>query len=235
MKQKANYRILARIVFLLLIPFFLLTCEEEGEDDPTPTKDLMQGVWEVTAAYDAADTSIMQSINFVLPTYLKFDDYNSINSTGGPMFMYVVYGGSKFIEITSKVDAAFDYLNHQWTQGEYGIADGVVDRFTLEIKLKFPGTQTITEVLDLFGIPTPQLGEPIIHHKFYNVGIVISDDDPNKMTLLFDDATTSEYNIKNNNLQYVLWTGLQDIPFTKCSFVLTKRTKTLDQLVDGTK
>jgi hypothetical protein len=213
--------------------FLFTTCEELTEK-PTPTRELMQGVWEVTEAYDTSGESIMNHVSFLMPTYIKFDDYNSVSGTLGPMFMYIVYGESRFINITGKLDAAFDYLNYDWTTGEYGIKDGEQNRFVVEIKMKLPGTQTLTEILDLMGVSHTQFIEPVIYHKFMNTYIYITDDNPNELIIEFDDAVEPEYNVKDPaTLDYVLWTGVSVNAYSRCMFKLKKKTQSLEDLVNN--
>lgn len=226
--------------FLFILPLFLLifsSCEEieRLQDEPTPTRDLMHGVWEVVEAYDTSGNSIVDQVNFLLPTYLKFDDYNSVSSTAGPMFMYIVYGKNRFTDITSKLDAAFDYISYNWTTGEYGIKDGVQNEFTIEMKLKFPTTGTIDEILDLMNINPPQLFEPIIYHKFLNVNIQIDEDNPKEMIIEFDDNVEPIYNIKDSDLNYVLWDGVNVNAYSRSYFILKKRSTSLRDLIDNSK
>ncbi len=60
------------------------------------------------------------------------DDANSVNSTLGPLFMWIVYGDSKFISVTSKIDEVFKYADLQLTEGEWFIdKNKVVELWTM--------------------------------------------------------------------------------------------------------
>ncbi len=112
----------------------------------------MEGAWILTDAYDGHGNQIAKDINFPITAFL-FSSDNTVNSTGGPMFMHIVYGGSKYTNFASKVDQVFDYANFKLTNGEWFIGDGNVNRFTIEMKLEGPpGLTTFTEVLRFFGV-----------------------------------------------------------------------------------
>lgn len=216
-----------KIIFL--IPIFLLFSCKEAE--PVPTKAKMQGVWEVVEAYDEENKSIINDVNFLIPTYIQLDDKNSVNTTAGPMFMYLVYGGSNFIKITKKLDAAFQYSNLSLTEGEFFMSNNAYEeRFTIEMKLKFPTMETINTILDLMGITPPNLFEEVIYHRFMDVYVSIPEDDENTMIWEFDNTTMTNYNIKDKYGNYVPWT-LVNVPFSKARFVLQKRSESIVDLV----
>ncbi len=48
----------------------------------------------------------------------------------------------------------------------------------------------------------------------------------------FDDLTFAEYNMKDIHGYYVLWQGWPVNNFSKCRFVLNKKTKTLKTVVE---
>jgi len=165
-------------------------------------------------------------------------DLNSTNgviTTAGPMFMYIVYGKSRFIEIIGEMDQAFKYnvVDFGLTLGEWGIKKGeVVDRFTIEMKMKFPTIQTIENLLQLMGIQIPSLFEEVIYHKFTNVKVTIDDNNPNVMWWEFDDSTVPFYNIKDDQLNFVLWNGVDVNTFTRSKYKLEKQIKGIQVLVD---
>lgn len=217
-----------KLFIVAIIALGFASCEEVE----TPTHELMQGVWEVTEAYDASDSTIVDNVNFMLPTYIWLDDMNGVISTAGPMFMHIVYGPSKFIAITSKLDQAFQYSDLTLTNGEFFMEkDKVVERFTIEMKLKFPTVETIESILNLMGIDLPSFIESVIYHKFINVKVEIDDRDTETMVWTFDDVTEARYNIKDQYGDYVSWTGMPAENFQKCRFVMTKKVGTIDQLV----
>ena len=142
----------------------------------------------------------------------------------------MVYGDSKYTQIASDIDQVFNYTGVDYTGGEYFVADGVVDRFTLEMKLQgLPGQHALTQLLSLLGINS-QFLDQVIYHKFMDVGVAFADNN-NTMTWTIDDATTAVYNKKDNNGNYVLWGGWPVANFTRCTIVMEKQVKDLNQVV----
>lgn len=222
------------IILVLSFSIIVSSCKKK-EEEPTPTNDLMEGVWQVTEVKNANDSDITQSVSpLLVANLIHLNSSNSVNSTAGPLFMYIVYGNSKFIKIASQLDQAFKYSDADFglTEGEWGIKKGeVTDHFTIEMKLKFPGQQTITDLLDIMGINPPSFMEPVIYHKFMNIGVMVNDENPDVMYWIFDDATQPEYNIKDENLHYVLWNGMSTSAFSRCKIKLEKRIKPINDLV----
>ena len=222
------------IIFTLTVTLFFSSCKKE-EEEPTPTNDLMEGVWEVTEVKNSNDSVITNTVSpLLVKNLIHLNSANSVNSTAGPLFMYIVYGNSKFMKVVSQLDQAFKYSDADFglTEGEWGIKKGeVTDHFTIEMKLKFPGQQTITDLLELMGINPPSFMEPVIYHKFMNIKVEINDENPEVMYWTFDDSTTPEYNIKDENLQYALWTGISTNSFSRCKIKLEKRVKPISDMV----
>ena len=224
-----------QLVLLGTIILIVSSCEK-AVDPVTPTNDLMEGVWKVTEAYDADDSSIVQKVNpLLVASIFDLNSTNGVITTAGPMFMYIVYGKSRFIEIIGEMDQAFKYnvVDFGLTLGEWGIKKGeVVDRFTIEMKMKFPTIQTIENLLQLMGIQIPSLFEEVIYHKFTNVKVTIDDNNPNVMWWEFDDSTVPFYNIKDDQLNFVLWNGVDVNTFTRSKYKLEKQIKGIQVLVD---
>ena len=226
-----SYKMLARtVVAVALLALPLLSCTELNKllaetPTPTPTKTKMEGVWVVTAAFNEAGDSITQRINFPITAFYLSSD-NTVLSTAGPMMMYIVYGDSKYTQIAGDVDQVFNYASLNFTGGEFFVDTGVIDNFTLEMKLQgVPGQTTITSLLSLIGINSQWL-QAIIYHKFMNVGVGF-DSTGNTMTWTFDAATTAVYNTKDATGNYVLWSGWPVTGFTRGKFVLTKQTSNM--------
>ena len=224
-----------QLVLLGTIILIVSSCEK-AVDPVTPTNDLMEGVWKVTEAYDADDSQIVQKVNpLLVASIFDLNSTNGVITTAGPMFMYIVYGKSRFIEIIGEMDQAFKYnvVDFGLTLGEWGIKKGeVVDRFTIEMKMKFPTIQTIENLLQLMGIQIPSLFEEVIYHKFTNVKVTIDDNNPNVMWWEFDDSTVPFYNIKDDQLNFVLWNGVDVNTFTRSKYKLEKQIKGIQVLVD---
>jgi len=217
---------------LLLASCGLIDWDKLIEQDPTKTR--MEGVWQVTEAYNEAGDDILDKISFPV-TAFQLSSNNSIASTAGPMMMYVVYGGSKYTEIGSKIDQVFDYTQLKFTDGEWFIDGGVVSRFTLEMKLEgLPGQSSLTTLLGLLGIGGDYL-DVTVYHKFRDVKVSLEDGVDSVMTWEFDDSTTAVYNTKDKYGDNVLWNGFNTNLFAHCTFVLTKRVKTINDLVNDAK
>jgi hypothetical protein len=158
--------------------------------------------------------------------------------------MYIVYGkvdgdDSQFQEYVAKCDQIFTYADLSFTEGEFFLKKNeVVDDFVIEMKLKFPGTNVLTDVLALFdvnigGIVGDML-DAVIYHKFYNVTVEIDEDIPDLMTWEFTDSSYAEYNTKDYMGNYMAYTGVGFTAesFSQCKITLEKQVKTLNQLVD---
>lgn len=213
------------LVFVLpLCTAFIFSCTE----DETPTKEKMEGMWEVTAAYNSQGNDIMEDISFpVVGFYLNSD--NTVISTAGPLIMYIVYGPSNYVTMASKMDQVFNYSSLSFNGGEFFVADGVVDRFTLEMKLEgLPGQKTLTELLSLLNIQSQWLNT-VIYHKFMDVSVDFVGKD--QMILCWDSETFAVYNVKDQYGNYVLWNGWPVANFEHCKIVLTKRSSDLKELV----
>lgn len=220
-------------VVLLITTLLFNSCLKE--ETVTPTKTRMQGVWKVTEAYDQSGASILTKIQFPITGFYLNSD-NTVVSTSGPMMMYEVYGNSKFTEIASKINQVFDYASLNTTGGEFFVADGVVDRFTLEMKLEgLPGQKALTELLSIMNISSEFL-KTVVYHKFINVKVSFNTTEPSSssadvMTWEFDNSTSALYNMKDQYGNYVLWNGWPVSGFSKCKFVLTKQSTSLTEMV----
>ncbi len=226
--MKKNY-----IYSLMMIAgLFLIIATSCKKEEEIPTKTKMEGIWVVTEAYDSSGTNIMDKIqNSAIPiTAFWLTSDNSISSTAGPMTTFIVYGDNKWTEISSKIDQIFNYANLSYNGGEYFVADGTPDRFTIELKLEgIGGTSTLVEILNIFNIQAEWLKE-VVYHKFMDVAVSFNETN-DQMTWEWDNTTTARYNMKDQYGNYVLWEGWPINKFSICRFVLTKKSKTLNDLV----
>ncbi len=217
------------IALFAIIVMFSSSCEKEEPETPTKTK--MEGIWLVTEAYDSSGTDIMDKIqNSAIPlTAFWLTSDNSISSTSGPMTTYIVYGDSKWTEISSKIDQIFNYANLSYNGGEYFVADGTPDRFTIELKLEgIGGTSSLVDILKIFNIQEEWL-KKVVYHKFMDVAVSFNETN-DQMTWVWDSKTMAQYNMKDQYGNYVLWEGWPISNFSECRFVLTKQSKTLNDL-----
>ncbi|MEI8202877.1 MAG: hypothetical protein WCH34_07695 [Bacteroidota bacterium] len=220
---------LSLTTFYVLICFvsmlFLTSCEKEQ----IATKTRMEGVWTVSHVYTSAGLDIVNRFNFPITAYHLSSD-NTVISTAAPVTMYLVYGDNKYTEIASTIDQVFNYAGLDFSGGEFFVAGGVVDRFTLEMKLEgLPGQKTLTFLLNMLGIAQNYL-DVVIYHKFMDVGVSFENNN-NTMIWTFDDKTTAVYNTKDNNGNYILWGGWPVNNFSRCQIVLEKQVKDLNQVV----
>lgn len=223
--MKKRRFILLKPLSIILLFTFLSSCIE----DETPTKTKMEGVWEVTAVFNEAGTNITSQVECpVVAFYLASD--NTVLSTAGPLFMYIVYGESKYVTIASMIDEVFGYVSLDFNGGEFFIGGGQQDRYTIEMKLEgLPGQKTLTTLLDMLGI-TQDYFDLVIYHKFMDVKVSFNTTD-DEMTWEIDDQTTAVYNTKDNYGNYVLWQGWPVNNFSKCRIILKKRSVELKDVV----
>ena len=228
MKQLVS-PVLTTVAVLLLT----VSCDYFNLDkllEQNPTKSRMEGVWQVTEAYNEDGESILDSISIPIVLFHLTSD-NSVESTAGPMITYIVYGGSKYTSIASKIDQIFNYASLGLNGGEWTIDGGQATRFTLEMKLQgIAGQRTLTDLLGWLGIGSDYL-DVVVYHKFNDIKVTFEDWNDTVMTWEFDDETKAVYNTKDKNLNYVLWNGWPTDSFSRCKFVLTKRSKDIEDLV----
>jgi hypothetical protein len=222
------------IKFLSLIAVFALlftSCEIEE----TPTKVLMQGTWELTEALDADGNDITNKLAFPV-TVIQLTDDNGMLGTQGPMFTHIVYGGSKWIEVSAKIKQVFDYANFRFNSGEFFLEAGTTDRFTVEAKLQATAAAGgLKDILQIFNIDNAWL-QQVIYHRFINVKVDLpkmeNTKERNIMTWEFDDLTTATYNYKDSQGNNLLWGGWPVDRFTKgVKFTFQKRVKGLNEIV----
>jgi hypothetical protein len=220
------------ICLLVAVPLlFFFSCDllDLSFESPPTTKEMMMGVWEVVEAEDENGDSILSDISFPV-TAFHLAEANSVNSTGGPMFMNIVYGNSKY---TSKIDQVFDYTSLSLTEGEWFIEGGYPERFTIEMKLQgLPGQGALTTLLNALGIAKNYL-DMTVYHKFIDVKVSFPDSSDSVMIWEFDDETTAVYNSKDSQGNLVLWYGWPTDAFGRYRFVFKKRVKTVQQLITG--
>jgi len=145
-----------------------------------------------------------------------------------------VYGGSMYTNIASKVDAVFDYSNYKTTSGNWNCGDGVVDSFTLQVALQGPpGVSSFVNLLQDLGIAI-NMRVPVIYHKFLGVRVSVNDPvEADTMTWEIDRTTTAEYHMVDANLDNIPWTGWPATRFSKCRFILAKRSQTIHDVIQG--
>ena len=222
------------IGFITILSF--QSCKkDESVKEPVPTKTLMQGTWELTAATDNEGKDILSKVAFPV-TVVQLNNSNGMMGTQSPMFTYIVYGGSKWIEVAGKIGQAFDYANFQFSDGEFFVGDGTPNFFTVEAKLKATAAAgNLGSILTAFGVEAPFINETI-YHKFSNVKVTFPGHDPvesdvTTMVWEFDNLTVGKYNIKDAEGNPALWDGWPTGSFTKSTFTFTKRIKTVIDVV----
>lgn len=219
---------------ITLVVFMVFTsCEKE--EVPTPTNTLMEGIWKATKITDEAGNNITDTVTSWFPAFIHLDGNNSVNSTCGPLFTYIVYGKSRFINVASKIDEVFSYANIQLTEGEWFIdKNKVVNNFTIEMKMRFPTAETLHQVFALFNLQLPEFAADaldfVIYHRFKNIVVAIDDKDKEKMTWYFNSDVIADYNTKNKYGDKVVYQGISPTTFSKCAIVFEKQTKSITEL-----
>ena len=222
-----------KVLLILAAVFTFSSCEKIDED--TPTNDLMEGVWELTgASQDGVDVTDKVTTHF--PAYFHLDDKNSVNSTAGPLFMYIVYGDSKFLNISSRLDEIFSYADLSMTEGEWFIdKNKVVDNFTIEMKLLFPTMETVTEIFQLLDVDMPEFAEDaadlVIYHRFKHIKVEVDENNDDVMVWEFTPEVVADYNIKNKYGDKIAYLGVPLNSFSKVRLVFDKRVKSLTDLI----
>jgi len=220
-----------RLFIIALAVVSFTSCELIDLQNP-PTKQQMQGTWVLKQATDHG-VDITSKINILnLPvTAIQLTDDDGMVGTMGPMFTYIVYGGSKWIEASAKMDQLFDYAKLQFNTGSFYVGDGQVDHFTVEAKLQATasvGGDALIDVLSILGVDASFL-QKTVYHKFMNVEV--SFDGKNTMIWTFDKATQASYNLKNLGGNDIVWNGWPTDSFQKCTFVFTRKTISLEDIV----
>lgn len=217
-----------KIIFIVLAATLLAGCDLFDSSNPS-TKERMQGNWVLTQATDAQGVDITNKLNFPI-TAIQLTDDNGMLGSMAPMFTYIVYGGSNWVEASAKIKQAFDYYNLRFNTGEFFVGDGDVDNFTVEAKLQATAVDGgLTDILEVFGVNTSWL-QKTVYHKFMDVGVEFMDND-NTMIWTFDNYTVAAYNYKDSKGNIVLWGGWPTNNFQKCKFVFAKKASTLNDLV----
>jgi hypothetical protein len=224
------------IIAITLMSSLILLDSCELDDIATPTNELMEGVWQLEEAFDENDSLITDDITTFFPAFVHLDDMNSVNSTLGPAFMYIVYGDSRFIDVTSKFDEVFTYTDLALTEGEWFIdKNKSVDNFTIEIKMRFPTLKTLNEVFELLQLDLPEIAadaiDIIVYHKFKFVKVEISDANPDIMVWEFTDEVVPTYNTKDKYGDPVMYTGISTDSYTRCRLVFNRKVKSIEELV----
>ncbi len=225
--MKKSGLVLAITASIFFISMLLSSCVQEE----TPTKTLMQGTWELTAAQDSSGNDILNKIAFPV-TVIQLTDDNGMLGTMGPMFTRVVYGDSKWIEISAKIKQVFDYANLRFNTGEFFLDGGVQPRFTVEAKLQATAVLGgLKDILEIMKIGNAWI-QQTIYHKFIGVKVNFSAD-KNTMYWEFDDQTTGAYNYKDAQGNPLLWQGWPVDRFQRGRYTWTKKTQTLNEVVSS--
>jgi len=221
---------LLKRLFIIALAVVSFTSCELNDLLNTPTKQQMQGTWVLKQATNEKGMDITQKISFPV-TAFQLNNTNGMVGTMGPMFTYLVYGESKWTSIMGKLDQAFDYGHLRFDDGEFFVADGQVNSFTVEPKLLVTaavGGGALIDILKVFGVNASFL-EKTIYHKFKNVAV--SFDGSDTMIWTFDSSTQAFYNYKNAEGDKLLWEGWPTTGFQKCTFVFTRKTLKLEDIV----
>jgi hypothetical protein len=217
---------------------FFSSCTKE----PTATKILMQGNWQLTAATDANGNDILSKVTFPV-TVIQLTDDNGMLGTHAPLATRVVYGDTKWTEASGKMNQLFDYANLRFNTGEFFVGEGSVDNFTIEFKLQATAIAggVLSDILSIFGVANGWL-QQTVYHKFTNVKITFPGEEPtlfasnaqeerNTMIWEFTDQTQGFYNYKDAQGNSVLWNGWPVDKFARGKYTWTKKTEGINDIV----
>jgi hypothetical protein len=231
-----------KILLLFLLPLAMM--QTSCTDEPPPTKTLMQGNWELVEATDAGGSDIKSKVAFPV-TVVQLTDDNGMVGTIGPMFTYLVYGPSKWIEVSAKIKQVFDYANFRFNTGEFFVESGQVQTFTVEGKLQATAALGgLKDILEILGVGQGYI-QQTIYHKFLGVSVTFpglenkgtslggQKKEYNTMIWEFTDSTIGAYNYKDGSGNYVLWQGWPVDKFTRARFVFEKRTQGINEIVSS--
>ena len=232
--MKTNSKLLFFGTLFLVLTLF--SCKKEE----TPTKIAMQGNWELTAATDASGNDILSKVSFPV-TVMQLSDDNGMLGTHAPLATRIVYGDTKWAEVSGKMNQLFDYANFRFNTGEFFVGEGVVDNFTVEYKLQATAIAggALSDILTIFGVGNGWL-QQTVYHKFINVkvsfpkkeGLLQNNNEQNQtMIWEFTDQTQGAYNYKDSQGNPVLWLGWPVDRFAKGKFTWTKKTEGINDLV----
>lgn len=246
MHHNIKIRKMKKIVAYITLGF-ALTSFYSCTPEETPTKLAMQGNWELTSAKDEAGNDITTQIAFPV-TAIQLTDDNGMLGTQGPMFTRVVYGDSKWIEVSAKIKQVFDYANLRLNTGEFFVGENVVPTFTVEAKLQATAAVggVLSDILQLVGVNSSYF-QQTIYHKFTNVKVSFpnstkkdgflssnngkENDRYNTMVWEFTSETQAFYNYKDANGNPVIWNGFPVANFQKGTFTFQKFTTGLNDFV----
>lgn len=220
----------------VLAALILTSCEKE----PTPTKLLMQGNWQLTAATDESGNDILNKVSFPV-TVIQLTDDNGMLGTQAPLATRIVYGDTKWVEVSGKMNQVFDYANLRFNTGEFFVGEGVVDNFTVEFKLQATAIAggALSDLLTIFGVGNGWL-QQTVYHKYTNVKVSFpgedkafsnKDDERDVMIWEFTNETQGHYNYKDSQGNPLLWQGWPVDKFAKGTFTWTKKTEGINDLV----
>ncbi len=220
------------------ILLFAQSCKKE----PTATKILMQGNWELVEAYDENGNDILTEVSFPI-TALQLTDDNGMVGTQGPMFTRIVYGPSKWIEVSAKIKQVFDYANFRFNTGEFFLDGGIQERFTVEAKLQATAAAGgLKDILEILGVGNAYF-QQVIYHRFVGVKVEFPNQDLDAfeptanegdiMIWEFDNETQALYNYRDANGNFVAWLGWPVENFQKGRYVFQKRTQGVNEMVSS--
>lgn len=230
------------ILTLITATIILQGCKEEE----TPTKLAMQGNWELVSAVDAAGNDITSQLAFPV-TAIQLTDDNGMLGTQGPMFTRIVYGDSKWIEVSGKIKQVFDYANLRLNTGEFFVGENVQNTFTVEAKLQATAAVggVLSDILQLVGVNSSYF-QQVIYHKFTNVNVSFPNksknetfftanqtnkDAYNTMVWEFTDNTQAFYNYKDANGNSIVWNGFPVANFQRGTYTFKKFTQGINDFV----
>jgi len=232
-----------KLAALILMVILVQGCSIlDSFNDPTPTQTLMEGVWQVTAVYDLSNDSTVNMLDSIglgykssrIPFFVKLSEDGDMQSTAGPLFLYLVYGNRNYTNFFGKLDDLFRYADMETTNGDWSINDGIQDDFDMQVKLMPPSMKTFTNILELFGVNVQKI-KTFLLHRFNNVSVDIDSSSPKEMTWRWTSAVDASYFTSGDNFDNVIWVGWEATKFSRCKVVFEKKVGTLQDLINQNK
>lgn len=234
---------IVKIGILGVVLLFVQGCSIlDSFNDPTPTQTLMEGVWQVSGVYDMSKDSTVNMLDSIglgykssrIPFFVKLSEDGDMQSTAGPLFLYLVYGNRNYSNFFGKLDELFRYGDMETTNGDWSINDGIQNNFDIQVKLMPPSMKTFTNILELFGVNVQKV-KTFLLHQFNNVSVKVDANSPKQMTWTWTNSVAATYFTSGDNFKNVIWVGWEATKFSRCKVVFEKKVGTLQDLVNQNK
>jgi hypothetical protein len=208
----------------------------------------MLGTWELTEATDQDGNDILSKLAFPV-TAIQITDKNEIIGTHSPLVTRLVYGDSKWNNLSAQMNQWFDYAGGQFSKAEYQIGSGTESSLTIEFKLEATasGKSGMQEILDIMGVDS-SWKQTTVYHRFNNIKVTIPGqfDKANAtgsaaaqtgkfktMTWEFNTKTAAYYNYHDASGRVLTWGGWPVDSFGKLKLTWTRSSLSVSDIVQS--